>query len=217
MTAPLLSVEHLTIRFGGLVAVNDVSFNARDREITAYRAPKDPVSAETPAAGAGLASTNNLPSGHPAVGPNSAEASGAQMAATAVPTAGGADLTWSAPAAWQAKPLSTMRKGSFSVKGDGGEADLALRDQEGAGPVRAAFHRTGHGLQGVDVAAPVDEVVGGQRRRPPLHRRGGGHVQHAAGRAQAKPDAGGGADAGDGQAAPQSQGGGGVGVGLCGV
>ncbi len=39
MTAPLLSVEHLTIRFGGLVAVNDVSFNARDREITAIIGP----------------------------------------------------------------------------------------------------------------------------------------------------------------------------------
>ena len=32
---PLLAVEHLSMRFGGLVAVNDVSFSARDREITA--------------------------------------------------------------------------------------------------------------------------------------------------------------------------------------
>jgi branched-chain amino acid transport system ATP-binding protein len=39
MTAPLLEVEHLTIRFGGLVAVNDVSFTAADRRITAVIGP----------------------------------------------------------------------------------------------------------------------------------------------------------------------------------
>ncbi len=36
---PLLQVEHLTMRFGGLVAVNDVSFAAADREITAIIGP----------------------------------------------------------------------------------------------------------------------------------------------------------------------------------
>jgi urea transport system ATP-binding protein len=35
----LLSVEHLTIRFGGLVAVDDVSFTAGDRQITAIIGP----------------------------------------------------------------------------------------------------------------------------------------------------------------------------------
>ena len=39
MTKPLLEVEHLTIRFGGLVAVNDVSFKADDRRITAVIGP----------------------------------------------------------------------------------------------------------------------------------------------------------------------------------
>ncbi len=38
-TRPLLMVEHLTQRFGGLVAVSDVSFSARDREITAIIGP----------------------------------------------------------------------------------------------------------------------------------------------------------------------------------
>ena len=28
---PLLAVEHLTMRFGGLVAIDDVSFEAADR------------------------------------------------------------------------------------------------------------------------------------------------------------------------------------------
>ena len=37
--APLLSVEHLTMRFGGLVAIDDVSFAARDRQITGVIGP----------------------------------------------------------------------------------------------------------------------------------------------------------------------------------
>jgi branched-chain amino acid transport system ATP-binding protein len=39
MSAALLGVEHLSMRFGGLVAVNDLSFVARDREITAIIGP----------------------------------------------------------------------------------------------------------------------------------------------------------------------------------
>ncbi len=37
--APLLKVEHLTMRFGGLLAVNDVSLAARPHEITAIIGP----------------------------------------------------------------------------------------------------------------------------------------------------------------------------------
>jgi branched-chain amino acid transport system ATP-binding protein len=37
--APLLNVEHLTMRFGGLVAVDDVSFSARNGQITAIIGP----------------------------------------------------------------------------------------------------------------------------------------------------------------------------------
>jgi branched-chain amino acid transport system ATP-binding protein len=36
---PMLTVEHLTMRFGGLLAVNDLSFVAREREITALIGP----------------------------------------------------------------------------------------------------------------------------------------------------------------------------------
>jgi branched-chain amino acid transport system ATP-binding protein len=39
MRAPLLEVEHLSMRFGGLVAVDDLSFAAREREITAIIGP----------------------------------------------------------------------------------------------------------------------------------------------------------------------------------
>ena len=39
MSTPVLTVEHLTMRFGGLVAVNDLSFEARKGEITALIGP----------------------------------------------------------------------------------------------------------------------------------------------------------------------------------
>ena len=37
--APLIEVEHLTMRFGGLVAIDDVSFSARSHSITAVIGP----------------------------------------------------------------------------------------------------------------------------------------------------------------------------------
>ena len=37
-----------------------------------------------------------------------------------------ATLTWTAPADWQAKPLGAMRLGSFTVSGDGGDADVSI-------------------------------------------------------------------------------------------
>jgi branched-chain amino acid transport system ATP-binding protein len=37
--APILQVDHLTMRFGGLVAINDLSFAARRRDITAIIGP----------------------------------------------------------------------------------------------------------------------------------------------------------------------------------
>jgi branched-chain amino acid transport system ATP-binding protein len=39
MTMPVLAVEHLTMRFGGLIAVGDLSFAARAKEITALIGP----------------------------------------------------------------------------------------------------------------------------------------------------------------------------------
>lgn len=38
-TTPLLSVEHMTMQFGGLVAVDDLSFTAQSRQITAIIGP----------------------------------------------------------------------------------------------------------------------------------------------------------------------------------
>jgi hypothetical protein len=64
----------------------------------------------------------------PAAAPDSGAqaAPGAAMADTAVPTAEGAALTWKAPAQWAPKPASAMRKGSYSVPGEGGECDLSV-------------------------------------------------------------------------------------------
>ncbi len=39
MTGPLIEVEHLTMRFGGLVAIDDVSFSAQPQAITAIIGP----------------------------------------------------------------------------------------------------------------------------------------------------------------------------------
>ena len=39
MSVPLIDVEHLTMRFGGLLAVDDVSFTAQPRQITAIIGP----------------------------------------------------------------------------------------------------------------------------------------------------------------------------------
>ncbi len=58
--SPLLEVEHLTMRFGGLIAINDLSFQARSREITSIIGPN----------GAGKTTLFNCLTGfyHPPVG-----------------------------------------------------------------------------------------------------------------------------------------------------
>ncbi|MBI2814772.1 MAG: hypothetical protein HYX71_10850 [Opitutae bacterium] len=90
----------------------------RDREIMAYRAPKDPVPPVQPAA----PGSGQLPPDHPPLGGGA----GVDMANTAVPT-GGDSLIWTAPAAWTAMPDRPMRKATFALKGaDGTAADLAI-------------------------------------------------------------------------------------------
>ena len=114
-----MSPRHLT---AVIVPIMLLLIGCRDREITAYRAPKDPVAATPPA---GAANTNDLPRGHPPVG-TAPPPGGDAMANTAVPT-GGDNLTWTAPATWTAMPDRPMRKATFSVKGaDGTTADLSI-------------------------------------------------------------------------------------------
>jgi hypothetical protein len=123
-----------------------------DRQITAYKAPKDPAPAAQPPA-----ATGTLPDGHPPIGGSAAPASDqATMANTAVPTAGGSDLQWTAPAAWTPKSGSSMRKGSFAVKRDGAEADFAITAFPGdTGGLHANINRW-RGQVGLQSAAPAE-------------------------------------------------------------
>ncbi len=92
----------------------------RDREITAYRAPKDPVAA----APLPPPTTDTLPPGHPPVGAPTTPGADT-MANTAVPT-GSNSLVWTAPTHWTVKQASAMRKGSFAIKDGDTEADMAI-------------------------------------------------------------------------------------------
>jgi len=138
-----------------------IAAGCRDREITAYRAPKDPPPAN--AAPAAAESTNNLPPGHPAIGSVATDNQGGAMTATAVPTAGGSDLTWTAPAGWQPKALGAMRKGSYTVAVGGVEADLSITAFPGAtGGLEANLNRW-RGQVGLE-PLPPDEVANGTEK-----------------------------------------------------
>lgn len=87
----------------------------RDPKIASYRVPKEKDPVMPPAA---------EPAAPPAA---SAPSAGATMANTAVTTADGPGLVWSAPASWTAKPASAVRKGSYLITGDAGAtADLSI-------------------------------------------------------------------------------------------
>lgn len=122
-----------------LVIIALVSAGCRDREITSYKAPKE---APPPAQPAAATTSGNLPPDHPPIGGSAAAPAGTDMASTAVPTASGSALTWTAPAGWTPKALGSMRKGSFSIKGDGVEADLSITAFPGAtGGLEANLNR----------------------------------------------------------------------------
>jgi len=69
----------------------------REAKVTSYRVPKE-------------------------VAPPSA----ADMANTDVHTADGHDLTWVAPASWEAKIASSMRRGSYTITGARDTADMSI-------------------------------------------------------------------------------------------
>ncbi|HVU34213.1 MAG TPA: hypothetical protein VHE61_12320 [Opitutaceae bacterium] len=85
------------------VAVSLLCAGCHKASIHSYRIPKETDPQFSPAA---AASTDAGGSG-----------AGGGMAGTAVPTEHGADLTWTAPKGWTAKPPTPMRKGSFEAPG----------------------------------------------------------------------------------------------------
>ncbi len=134
-----------------------LSSGCRDREITAYRAPKEKAPVTPPAASA--TNTNDLPPGHPPIGaaaPADSATPPPTMANTAVPTASGDGLKWTAPAAWAVKTGSSMRRGSYAIKGDGGEADLSITAFPGAtGGLEANLNRW-RGQVGLTPQSPAE-------------------------------------------------------------
>ena len=102
-----------------LVAMSLLLPACRKPSVESYRVPKD--AAAVPAADPATATP-------PGGAPMAVAAGGNAMANTAVATASGPGLAWSAPAHWTTKPGSAMRKGSYAIKADGvaGEADLSI-------------------------------------------------------------------------------------------
>jgi hypothetical protein len=98
-----------------LTAVTLLLSACGEEKVSTYRVPKE-KDPEMPAAAQGDAS---------APGDSSAP-SGSSMADTAVPTASGSDLAWTAPSDWVAKPPAPMRKASFSVPAAGSQAELSV-------------------------------------------------------------------------------------------
>src|SRR4051812_4201024 len=87
---------------------SDVTYYQIQKEVAAAPAPQSSVGDRGPATPAAPAAPNG------------------GMANTAMATAAGPGLAWTAPATWQPKPLGAMRKGSFTVPaGDGVTADLS--------------------------------------------------------------------------------------------
>ncbi len=107
----------------------------KDREIVAYRIPKEAAPA-APAPKLAAPSSQNLPDGHPPIGGAPAEASAAPFAGGAAGPAMGAlpagavsknnALTWTAPAHWQERAPGSIRKGSYTITGEGGAGDLSI-------------------------------------------------------------------------------------------
>ena len=100
-----------------------LSFSAcRDPQIESYRVPKEKESAPPTAS----ATPRTAPTQAPATPAPSLTAptpsANADMANTAVRTADGPGLSWTAPAHWIAKPASAMRKGTYAITGEAGAA-----------------------------------------------------------------------------------------------
>ncbi|MBL9213106.1 MAG: hypothetical protein JNL92_21770 [Opitutaceae bacterium] len=106
-----------------LLALTALLASCSKPEVETYRVSKDTTA---PAAAAQPESPHPAMSAAASGASAPAQGGGSAMASTPVATASGPGLTWTAPAHWKAKPGSAMRKGSYAITGEGGEADLAI-------------------------------------------------------------------------------------------
>lgn len=89
-------------------------------KVATYRIPKEKDAVTEPTAATSAASA-------PSPAMPGAAAAPMASASSAMATAAGPGLTWTAPAAWPAKAAGAMRKGSYSVPGEGSAvADLSI-------------------------------------------------------------------------------------------
>jgi len=110
-----------------LVAAALLLAGCRDKEVVSYRAPRDSAApVERPKrAMADAAAQGQLPDGHPPIG-----GAMGNMAAAGLPDGAVSKnnaLAWTAPSHWQERAPGSIRKGSYTVPGEGGAVgDLSI-------------------------------------------------------------------------------------------
>lgn len=141
--------------------------SCREAQVATYRIPKE----------------NDTPP--PAAAPATPATMGADTGGLAVASAEAGGLIWTAPAAWKAKPRSSMRKGSYAIGAEGGPAaELAITafpgdvggdlanvnrwlGQLGRPPIAAAeLGSVLTPLAGAGVAMQVVDLAGGTAEAP---------------------------------------------------
>lgn len=111
-----------------------IAAGCKDREISAYRIPKEaaPVAAAPKLA---PPSSQALPDGHPPIGGSAGNGAapfangGAGPAMGSLPAGAVSKnnaLVWSAPAHWTERAPGSIRKGSYTITGEGGAGDLSI-------------------------------------------------------------------------------------------
>jgi len=100
-----------------LIALPLLLAACRKAEVTSYAVPKE-TDPQMPMASAAAPAPS---------APGAPMDTGAgTMASTAVPTAEGPGLAWTAPARWGIGAANPMRKATYEVTGDGGKAELSI-------------------------------------------------------------------------------------------
>lgn len=117
-----------------------------EEPVRTYQTAKEPLPAAAPAdPHAGHDHASELPAGHPPLGGTAAAPVSGDKAlppghpplganpmapppagAPAASPASADSITWAAPDHWTAKPLGPMRRGSFTARNTGGEADCSI-------------------------------------------------------------------------------------------